>query len=165
MTGSKLTVKDNMVVGLDYTLRLDDGEILQSSNSRGPLEFLLGHGQIVRGLERALHGMAVGDEKQVTVTPSEGYGELDPEAWRLVARGAFPPDLELKEGMRLRVRDHAGQELRAFVAEVRPEGVLLDFNPPLAGETLFFDVRITSLRPATQDELTHGQAHGGPYKH
>lgn len=165
MTDTKLTVKDDIVVCLDYTLRLDDGEVLDTSNDRDPLEFLQGHGQIIPGLEQALYGMAVGDEKQVTVAPSEGYGETDPEALQMVPRDVFPSDLELTEGLQLSMRDEAGQVLQAFVAEVRPDGVLLDFNHPLAGETLFFDVRIASLRLATQDELNHDHAHGEQQEH
>ena len=165
MTGTKLIIKDDMVVGLDYTLRLDDGEILDSSDGRDPLEFLQGHGQIVPGLEQALYGMAVGDEKQVTVAPAEGYGDLDSEALEMVPNDVFPPDLELTEGMRLHMRDQSGQVLRAFVAEIHPDGVLLDFNHPLAGETLFFDVKIASLRPATQEELAHGHAHDEEHEH
>jgi FKBP-type peptidyl-prolyl cis-trans isomerase SlyD len=154
-----LTVKDDMVVGLDYTLRLDDGEVIDSSTDREPLEFLQGRGQIILGLERALHGMAVGDEKRVVVAPGDGYGETDPEAFETVPRDVFPSELELKQGMRLNMRDQEGEVFTTYVAEIQPDGVLLDFNHPLAGETLHFDVKIASLRPATSEELDHGHTH------
>lgn len=159
MPDKNLTVKDDMVVGLDYTLRLDDGEVLDTSANKKPLEFLQGRGQIVHGLEQALNGMAVGDAKSVVVAPADGYGEADPDAFETVPYDVFPPELELAEGMRLNMRDQEGQVFTAFVEELGSDGVVLDFNHPLAGETLHFDVKIASLRPATQEELAHGHAH------
>jgi FKBP-type peptidyl-prolyl cis-trans isomerase SlyD len=159
MTNDKLTVADGLVVGLDYTLRLDDGEIVDSSTGQQPLEFLQGRDQIVPGLEQALYGMAVEDEKDVVVAPAEGYGEQNPDAIERVARDVFPPDLDLRPGIGLRMRDDSGRAMDAYVAEVRPEDVVLDFNHPLAGETLYFQVKIASLRPPTSEELAHGHVH------
>jgi FKBP-type peptidyl-prolyl cis-trans isomerase SlyD len=159
MTDAELTVTDDLVVGLDYTLRLDDGEIIDSSTDQEPLEFLQGRGQIIPGLEQALYGMAVEDEKDVTVAPAEAYGEQDPDAIELVDRHVFPPDLDLRPGIGLRMRDDTGRALEAYVKEIRPDGVVLDFNHPLAGETLHFHVRIAVLRPPTSEELAHGHVH------
>jgi len=153
MTDTNLTIADDIVVSLDYTLRLDDGEIIDASTDRGPLEFLQGRGQIIPGLEQALYGMAVGDEKDVEVAPADGYGVHDPDAFQVFERDVFPADMTLKPGMGLRMRDEAGRAVAAFVAEVRPSGVLLDFNHPLAGETLYFHVKIANLRTATAAEL------------
>jgi FKBP-type peptidyl-prolyl cis-trans isomerase SlyD len=160
VTEEKLTVADGLVVGLDYTLRLDDGETVDSSADEEPLEFLQGQGQIIPGLEQALYGMAVDDQKKVVVAPAEGYGEEDPDAFELVDRDVFPADLDLRPGAGLRMRDESGRSMVAYVAEVRPDEVLLDFNHPLAGETLHFEVKIAALRPATSEELEHGHAHG-----
>ncbi|MFQ5610670.1 MAG: peptidylprolyl isomerase [Anaerolineae bacterium] len=166
MTDAPLTVKDGLVVSLDYTLQLDDGQEIDTSAGQGPLEFLQGHGQIVPGLEQALYGMAVDEEKGVVVIPADGYGETDPDNYELVPREAFPADLELTEGMGLRMRDaNSGQILEAYVTEIRPDGVLLNFNHPLAGETLHFHVKIVALRPATSEELTHGHVHGPGHDH
>jgi FKBP-type peptidyl-prolyl cis-trans isomerase SlyD len=159
MADTKLTVIDGLVVGLDYTLRLDDGEIIDSSTGQEQLEFLQGRGQIIPGLEQALYGMAVEDEKDVVVAPADGYGEQDPDAFELVARDVFPSDLDLKPGMGLRMLDDSGRALEAYVVEVRPEEVVLDLNHPLAGETLHFHVKIAALRPATSEELAHGHVH------
>jgi FKBP-type peptidyl-prolyl cis-trans isomerase SlyD len=153
MTEKEITVADDLVVSLDYTLRLDDGELVATSDGTGPLEFLQGRGQIVPGLERALHGMAVGDEKDVVVAPGDGYGVRDPDALQLVPHDAFPPDMTLEPGMGLRMRDGLGQVVVAHVTEVRPDGVMLDLNHPLAGETLHFHAKISGLRPATSEEL------------
>jgi FKBP-type peptidyl-prolyl cis-trans isomerase SlyD len=165
MAETKLTVADDMVVSLDYTLRLDDGEIADTSTGGEPLEFLQGRGQVIPGLEQALYGMAVDDEKDVVVEAADGYGERDPEAVEEVAHDVFPSDMTLNPGMGLRMRDDSGRSLIAYVADVRPEGVLLDFNHPMAGETLYFHVKIAALRPATSEELTHGHAHSAEHSH
>lgn len=159
MTDTMLKVADGMVVSLDYTLRLDDGQVIDSSNGREALQFLQGQGQIIPGLEQALYGMEVGEEKEVEVAPGDGYGETDPDAYQMVPHDLFPADMELSEGMGLRMRDESGQPLEAYVANVSPDGVLLDFNHPLAGETLYFHVKITDLRPGTSEELDHGHVH------
>ena len=93
------------------------------------------------------------------VAPAEGYGEQDPGAFELVARNVFPPDMDLNPGMELRMRDETGRALEAYVSDIRPDGVLLDFNHPLAGETLYFHVKVSALRAATSEELAHGHIH------
>lgn len=165
MTDTKLTVEDGMVVSLDYTLRLDDGQVIDSSTDRETFQFLQGQGQIIPGLEKALYGMTVGEEKEVEVAPAEGYGETDPEAYQRVPRDVFPSDMDLSEGMGLHLQDQSGHTMEAYVAEISPEGVLLDFNHPLAGETLFFQVKVTGLRPGTSEELAHGHVHGDGHHH
>jgi FKBP-type peptidyl-prolyl cis-trans isomerase SlyD len=159
MTETKLTVADGMVVSLDYTLRLDDGQVIDSSDGREAFQFLQGRGQIIPGLEKALYGMVVGEEKEVEVAPADGYGETDPDAYQRVPHDIFPQDMGLTEGMELRLKDQSGRPIEAYVAEISPEGVLLDFNHPLAGETLYFQVKITDLRPGTSEELAHGHVH------
>ena len=159
MTDTTLKIADGMVVSLDYTLRLNDGEVIDSSDDGEALQILQGQGQIIPGLEQALYGMAEGEEKDVEVAPTEGYGEKDPDAYEMVDHDVFPSDLVLSKGMGLRLRDESGQPLEAYVADIRTEGVLLDFNHPLAGETLFFHVKIAGLRPGTTEELAHGHAH------
>ncbi len=165
MTDTRLEVVDDLVVSLDYTLRLDDEEVIDTSKGQEPLEFLQGRGQIIPGLEQALYGMAVGDEKEVVVAPADGYGEHDTDAFEVVERDVFPPDLDLKPGMGLRMRDSSGEALVAYVAEIRPEDVVLDFNHPLAGETLYFSVKIADLRSATKEELAHGHVHDPGHEH
>lgn len=165
MTDKHLTVADDVVVQLDYTLRLDDGQIVDRSEDSDPLEFLQGHGQIIPGLEQALNGMAVGEEKKVVVAPRDGYGEREENTVQEVPREAFGPDVELTPGMALELRDSSGHPVLAFIAEVGPESILLDLNHPLAGETLHFDVTIAGLREATSEELAHGHVHSGQDVH
>ncbi len=165
MTDSPRTVVDDLVVSLDYTLKLEDGEVVDSSEGTEPLEFLQGHDQIVPGLEKELYGMSVGDEKEVVVAPADAYGERDDDDVEWMERDAFPPDLDLETGMALHVQDESGQTMVAYIAEIKPDGVLLDFNHPLAGETLFFQVKIAGLRSATPEEIAHGHAHGPNHHH
>jgi FKBP-type peptidyl-prolyl cis-trans isomerase SlyD len=166
MSTENLTVADNMVVSMDYTLTLDSGEVIDSSDGREPLEFLHGRGQIIPGLEKELYGMTVGDMKKVSVAPAEGYGEADDDAFQVYPRSAFPDDMELTEGMALHMRDtESNQVIEAYIYEVRPDDVVLDFNHPLAGETLYFDVKIADVRHATSEELAHGHVHGAGHEH
>lgn len=166
MTNSPLTVAQNLAVSLDYTLRLNDGEVVDSSADREPLTFLQGHGQVIPGLEKALVGMMVGEEKEIVVAPADGYGEIQPDSLQLVPRNTFPSDMALEPGLGLHMRDSdTGEVFQVFVAEVRPNGVLLDFNHPLAGETLYFNIKVTELRLATPEELAHGHVHGSGHEH
>lgn len=160
MTSDALKVTDDLVVSMHYTLTLDDGEVIDSSVGGDPMQFLQGFGQIIPGLEKELYGMAIGDNKKVVVAAVDGYGDIDPDAFQVVPREIFPEDLTLEEGMGLRMRDQGtGQLIEAYIAEIRPTEVLLDFNHPLAGEILTFDIKIADLRAATDEELAHGHVH------
>ena len=161
MNNKNLIVADDMVVRLDYTLTLADGEEFDSSTDTGPLEYLHGQGQIVAGLEEALYGMGVGDEKAVVVTPDFAYGEYDPEAVQMLPRDVFPPDMPLEPGMTIDLYDEeTDEEIEATIAEVQRDNVMIDFNHPLAGETLHFQVKVLALRPALPEEIEHGHVHG-----
>lgn len=153
MTNTNLTVKDGIVVNLDFTLRLDDGQVVGTTEGHDPLKVLQGDGQLMPALERELRGMAVGDEKDVVLTPAEAYGEQNPDAFELVPRDTFPADMTLTQGQSVRMRDQSGEIFKVYVADIRPDGVLLDFNHPLAGETLYFNLKVVGLRPATPEEL------------
>jgi FKBP-type peptidyl-prolyl cis-trans isomerase SlyD len=153
-----LEVSDGTIVCLDYTLRLDNDEVVDSSKDREPIEFVQGHRQIVPGLERELYGMEVGEKKRVVVEPDQGYGKHNPEANQLVPRDAFQEDIEIEPGMPIQVSDGSGRTATAFVAEVNEESVKLDFNHPLAGETLHFDVEVVDVREASAADLMGGCA-------
>lgn len=163
---SALTVEDDIIVSIDYTLKLDDGEVIDSSEEGEPLQYMQGRGQIVPGLEHELYGMGVGDKKAVTVSAENGYGDYDDERLQRVPLDTFPEDMDLEEGMSVRMRDvNSGQLFDAYIDDVDDEAVTLDFNHPLAGETLFFDIKVVGLREATGEELEHGHAHDGSHGH
>jgi FKBP-type peptidyl-prolyl cis-trans isomerase SlyD len=160
-----LAVADGLVVSLAYTLRLDDGEEIDSASSNDPLTYLHGAQNIIPGLEQALTGLKIGDARQVSVNPVDAYGDVDPEAFELVPYDAFPADVDLEEGMGLQMVDERGRRMDAYISELRDEGALLDLNHPLAGETLHFDVEIVGLRRATTDEIAHGHSHNSGHTH
>lgn len=161
MSSPRLKVVDNIVVSLEYVLKLDDGQVVDRSDGDDPLEFLQGHGQIIPGLESSLYGMAAGEEKDVVVFPVDAYGDRDPENIEVMPRNRFPEDLALSVGANLQMRDQeSGEVYEAFVTElIDDEQVVLDFNHPLAGETLYFHVKVSGLRPATVEEISHGHVH------
>jgi len=150
MIENNLTVTDGLVVNLDYTLRLDDGKVIDTSAGCEPLNFVQGQGQIVPGLEREIYGMAVGDERDVVVAPADGYGDRDPDKFLEVSRDGFPSEMNLEQEVAIRMRDTSGQVTVAFVADVRPDVVLLDLNHPLAGQTLHFHVKVSNLQKPTK---------------
>ena len=153
-------IQDDMVVGLAYTLRLDDGQVVDQSSVAEPLEYLHGHAQIIEGLEEALEGLRVGDRRQVTVSPEEGYGEYVPDMELQFDRSEFPPHLVPEVGLALYLRDESGQQFPYWITKIEADTVILDPNHPLAGQNLHFDVEVVSVRPATAEELSHGHVHG-----
>ena len=161
---SKDTVQDGLVVSMDYKLTVD-GEVLDSSDDAGPLQFLAGYGNIVPGLEREMAGMKIGESKDVVVAPADGYGEFDEEAFMEVPRNEFPTDLQLEEGIELNVTDEDGQNQYARVENITDESVRLDFNHPLAGAELHFTVKVVALRDPTKEELDHGHVHEEGHNH
>jgi len=157
-------VAKDLVVTIDYTLTVD-GEVLDSSEEEGPLDYLHGHDNIITGLEKELTGMQVGDSKKVSVAPEEGYGALDPEARFELPREEFPEDVPLELGIELEITDHDGDTMFAKIIEVGEDVVELDTNHPLAGKTLHFDVTVKGIRKALKEEIEHGHAHYGDHHH
>jgi FKBP-type peptidyl-prolyl cis-trans isomerase SlyD len=145
-------------VTIHYTLRDDGGEVLDSSDGRDPLTYLLGTGNIVPGLEKALDGKQAGDEVKVKVTPAEGYGERDEANVRNVPRRRLPEG-KIEPGMRLRLQTEHGPMIVAVTA-VEGDYVTIDGNHALAGMTLHFEVKVVEVRDATAEERTHGHVHG-----
>lgn len=152
------TVSDDVVVSMDYTLTVG-GKTVESSKDAEPIQFIQGKGQIVPGLEKALYGMATGENKQVTVAPADGYGERDPQAIADFPRDEFPADIPLVPGVELQLKNQEGEFLQAYIETVNDDLVRLNFNHPLAGEELVFDVTISALRHPSAEELDHGHVH------
>ena len=157
-------VENGQVVSMEYTLRVD-GEVLDSSDEAGPLQFLAGRDNIVPGLEREMLGMKIGESKEVVVPPVDGYGVFDAEAFADVARGQFPADVPLEEGLELHVTDEDGNHQMARIDSFDEETVRLDFNHPLAGAELHFSVKVVALREPTAEELDHGHVHEEGHPH
>lgn len=154
---STLKVDDGQVVSMDYTLRVD-GEVVDTSEGREPLDFLQGVGNIIPGLETELYGMEVGQSKKVVVVAADAYGEFQEDAVVNVPKSEFPEQIPVEVGTELQVRGQNGETMYGRITKVEDENVELNFNHPLAGKELHFDVTITALREATDDELLQGQA-------
>jgi FKBP-type peptidyl-prolyl cis-trans isomerase SlyD len=142
---TKQTVAEGKNVSLEYTLTLDDKSVVESNVGKQPLTYTHGTQQIIPGLEKALEGLAVGDTKEVTVAPADGYGEKDPNALQEVQKKLIPPDA-LVVGARLQGKTPDGQMVYPRVAAIKDDTVVLDFNHPLAGKTLHFDVKILDIK-------------------
>jgi FKBP-type peptidyl-prolyl cis-trans isomerase SlyD len=156
---SKLTkVAKDLVVSLEYTLTVD-GEVIDSSEESGPIDYIQGHENIILGLENVLEGMEVGETKKVNVKAQDAYGEYDPEAVEEIPLADFPDDIPLEVGVELAVEDEDDGPMSAVIEEVGKDSVTLNFNHPLAGKDLNFDVKILSIREATAEELEHGHVH------
>ena len=150
-------IEAGKVVTLAYVLRDEDGEQIDSSEDDGPMAYLHGAENMVPGLEKALEGKRVGDHLRVVVPPEDAYGERDEEGVQVFPRSAFPEELEV--GMQLVMEDEDGDPIPLWVAEVEGDEVTVDFNHPLAGATLDFDVEVLSVRVATEAEREHGHPH------
>ncbi|MFZ1744419.1 MAG: peptidylprolyl isomerase [Nitrospirales bacterium] len=146
--GSPMTVSEGKSISMEYTLTLENKEVLDSNVGGEPLTFTQGSHQIIPGLETALDGMKAGERKQVTVAPEEGYGKVDPQAIQEVPIDQIPPDAR-KVGVQLQGKDGQGRVVHPTVTEVKEQVVVLDFNHPLAGKTLYFDVKILDVKTAS----------------
>ncbi len=153
-----MEIKKDAVVSIDYTLRNDAGEILDTSEGRGALDYLHGHGGLIPGLEKELEGKQAGVELKVVVPPEEAYGVRDESLVGQVSRDQFEAGVEVKVGMQFQAQTAAGPRILT-VTGVEPDHVLVDGNHALAGERLHFDVKIVSIRAATQEEIDHGHVH------
>jgi FKBP-type peptidyl-prolyl cis-trans isomerase SlyD len=158
-----MSITQDQVVSIHYTLRDEAGEIIDSSPVGEPLAYLHGHGNLVPGLERELTGRSVGDKLNVTLSPADGYGEYDAKLVQQVPRRALKGVGNLRLGMRLSAS--SGRSVRTVtVTRIAADLVTLDGNHPLAGKELHFEVEVADVRAATGAELSHGHVHG-PHGH
>lgn len=160
MESEKLVVGQDRVVHLDYVLTVD-GDIADSTAGREPLPYLHGHNNLVKGLEVQLEGMQIGEGKTVTVAPEDAYGLLDETAYMDMERSKFPENFEFNTGRPLRLNTGDGRIVSATISEVKDDVVVLDFNHPLAGKTLTFEVSISDIREASEIELSVGRVDMG----
>jgi len=132
-------------VRIHYTGTLNDGSTFDSSEGRDPLEFEVGSGQIIPGLDKELPGMTVGDKKTVNIPAAEAYGEMNPQMQQAIPREQIPADIPLEIGMRLQMQTPQGQVVPVMVAAVDEQTVTLDANHPLAGQDLTFAFEVVSI--------------------
>lgn len=154
-----MAIEQNSVVTIHYTLKDDAGAVIDSSLSSDPIAYLHGHGNLVPGLERELEGKNAGDKVSVSVAPDQGYGEYDKNLVQQVPRRALQGIGNVKVGLRLQAQTPQGVRVMT-VTRLVGDMVTLDGNHPLAGKNLNFEVEITDVRAATEEELSHGHVHG-----
>ena len=154
-----MNITKNSVVLFDYTLTDDEKEVIDSSKDGGPLAYLHGEGQIVKGLEKAMEGKKAGDSFSVTVSPEEAYGMPDAAKIAVVSADQIEGGEDLEEGMQLEASNDEGEQI-VVVSKIEGDKVTLDGNHPLAGMTLHFDITVREVRTATAEEIAHGHVHG-----
>jgi len=153
-----MEIQKGRVVGMHYTLRNEEGEIIDTSQGREPLMFLQGYGNIIPGLEAELEGKKLGDALDVVVEPEQGYGVRHEQLIQKVPREAFEGVDELEVGMQFQAQTAQGP-VPIRVIEIEGEEVTIDGNHELAGVRLHFAVSIESVREASEEELAHGHVH------
>lgn len=159
-----MDIASDRVVLIHYTLKGDDGEVIDSSAGGDPLAYIQGHGNLVAGLEKALEGKQTGNKVIVSVPPEEGYGKHDATLIQRIPKRSLQGAGQVKKGMQFQARTDDG--IRVFtVTAVVGDMVTLDGNHPLADKTLNFDVEVVEVRDATSEELEHGHVHGAGGHH
>jgi len=157
-----LKIEENKVVTFEYTLKNDNGDILDSSENHAPLVYIHGTGNIIPGLESELEGKQIGDKFHATIAPEDAYGIRYEELVQKIEREKLSHLDTIEVGMQLQAYDEEGMQILT-VKEVTDTDVTLDGNHPLAGERLHFDVEVTGIREATEEEAMFGlnNGHGG----
>ncbi|MEL7132437.1 MAG: peptidylprolyl isomerase [Pseudomonadota bacterium] len=138
-------IKDGDTVRIHYTGTLLDGTVFDSSDGRDPLEFVVGSGQIISGLDTALPGMTKGEKKKVSIPCDQAYGPINPALRQAVPRDAIPDDIPLEVGLQLQMQTPQGQPMPVTIAELGDAEIMLDANHPLAGQDLVFDFEVVSI--------------------
>ncbi len=154
-----MDIAADRIVTIHYTLKDDDGAVLDSSAGADPLTYIQGHGNLVAGLEKALEGRQSGNTLTVVVAPAEGYGTRDQALVQRVPKRTLQGAGDIKKGMQFQARTEDGMRLFTVTA-VAGDMVTLDGNHPLADQTLHFDIEVVDVREATAEELEHGHVHG-----
>ncbi len=154
-----MQIEANSVVTLHYTLKDNDGKVIDQSDD-GSFLYLHGAMNIIPGLENALTGKTAGDALTVNVSPEEGYGVKDPERIQEVPKEMFEGSEEIAVGTQFHAQSPDGQAVVVTVVEVKDEVVVIDGNHALAGVDLNFDVKIMDVREASEEEIAHGHVHG-----
>lgn len=141
----KSTIQAGSKVTLHFSLKLDNGQVMDSNFDQEPAELTVGDGNLPEGFESYLMGLAAGDEKQFTVPPEHAFGAHNPHNIQEMKRSAFAADMPIAPGLVVSFADAKNAELPGVIAEVNGDDVSVDFNHPLAGKTLLFDVHIVSV--------------------
>lgn len=159
-----LMIGKNAVVSINYTLTNDAGEVMDTSEGREPLTYLHGANNLIPGLEKEMEGKTSGQSFNVTIPPSEAYGESNPELVQTLSKEMFKGVDKVEPGMGFTAQGPQGEQ-HIVVTAVDGDQVTIDANHPMAGKTLHFAVEIVSVRDASEEEIEHGHVHDGSHGH
>ena len=155
-----MKIEKDLVASIEYTLKNDDGTVLDTSDGREPLSYLHGSGNIIPGLENELLGKEAGDSFSANIAPEDAYGAYEDKMVFSVKKEKFDDPSQIEEVVRFQA-EIDGVPRICTVASVKGEDVEVDANHPLAGMTLHFDVTVCNVREATAEEIEHGHVHEG----
>ncbi|MCA2004256.1 MAG: peptidylprolyl isomerase [Ignavibacterium sp.] len=150
----------NKVVTLNFTLKDEQGNILDTTENAQPFSYISGQEQILPKLEAEVDTMLIGGKKHISIPATEAYGEYNEEVVQVVGRENFPQDFLLEVGMQYIASAPDGTKMPFTITNVEGDDITIDFNHPLAGKDLEFDVELLDVRDATPEELAHGHVHG-----
>jgi FKBP-type peptidyl-prolyl cis-trans isomerase 2 len=139
-------VKENNTVKVNYTGKLSNGQIFDSSEGKEPLEFTLGQGQLIPGFEKGLIDMKLKEKKTITIDKEQAYGKINNDLIQEVNKNELPEDMTPEVGMGLVSKSPDGQEMNIRVVEVKEESIVIDGNHPLAGKDLIFDLEVVAIK-------------------
>jgi FKBP-type peptidyl-prolyl cis-trans isomerase SlyD len=155
-----MAIAANKVVTMNFVLTDDDGNVLDATDKDGPFSYLSGNNMVLPKLEEAVSGMIIGTKKNLRLEAADAYGVYNEQIVQIVGKENFPKDFELEVGMSYVASNPDGAQMPFVITEVRDEDVTIDFNHPLAGKNLNFDIELLDIRDATSEELAHGHVHG-----
>lgn len=154
----------NKVVTIHYTLKDESGNQLDTTQGSQPFSFLSGFDQIIPKLEDEINTMLIGGKKNVLIAAEDAYGAYREDLVHYVKKANFPDDVELEIGMQFVTNSPDGTQMPFVIKEIDGENITIDFNHPLAGKNLDFEIELVDVRDATEEELAHGHVHG-PHSH
>tara|TARA_B110001454_G_C12400416_1_gene300629 strand:+ start:90 stop:536 length:447 start_codon:yes stop_codon:yes gene_type:complete len=139
-------VKENSTIKVNYTGKLSNGQIFDTSEGKEPIEFVLGQGRLIPGFEKGLIDMKLNEKKTIEIAKDQAYGDVNDNLIQEVKKTELPQDMEPKVGMGLVSKSPEGQEINLMVVEVKEESIVIDGNHPLAGHDLIFDVEVVEIK-------------------
>lgn len=142
-----LTIGPGCEVAMHFSLTLEDGTVADSTIDHDPVRFIMGDGSLIEGLELALYGLKVGDKQVLSIEPREAFGFPDEESIHEMSRSEFPEDMNIEEGMIIEFDTPSGERVPGALKSIKGDTVIVDFNHPLAGHEITFDVEILEINP------------------
>ncbi|WP_297804971.1 peptidylprolyl isomerase [uncultured Polaribacter sp.] len=139
-------VKENNTIKVNYTGKLSNGQIFDTSEGKEPIEFILGQGRLIPGFEKGLIDMKLNEKKTIEIAKDQAYGDVNDNLIQEINKAELPQDMEPKVGMGLVSKSPDGKEINLMVVEVKDESIVIDGNHPLAGHDLIFDVEVVEIK-------------------